>query len=36
MLHGRSGKIRFDLGKSPIAMQAIRKARQALQKYYRM
>jgi putative peptide zinc metalloprotease protein len=35
-MHGRSGKIRFDLGSSPLAMQGIRKARQALQKYYRL
>ena len=34
--HGRTGKIRFDLGESPLAMQGIRKVRQALQKYYRM
>ena len=34
--HGRTGKIRFDLGETPIAIQAIRKVRQALQKYYRM
>jgi len=35
-MHGRSGKIRFDLGSSPLAMQGVRKARQALQKYYRL
>lgn len=35
-MHGRSGKIRFDLGSTPLALQGIRKARQALQKYYRM
>lgn len=35
-MHGRSGKIRFHLGKSPLAMQGIRKVEQALQKYYRM
>lgn len=35
-LHGRSGKIHFRLGKSPLAMQGIRKVEQALQKYYRM
>ena len=34
--HGRTGKIRFDLGETPLAMQGIRKVRQALQKYYRM
>ena len=35
-MHGRSGKIRFDLGTKPLALQGIRKARQALQKYYRL
>lgn len=35
-MHGRSGKIHFDLGSSPLAMQGIRKARQALQKYYKL
>ena len=34
--HGRTGKIRFDLGETPLAIQGIRKVRQALQKYYRM
>jgi len=34
--HGRSGKIRFHLTDTPLAMQGIRKARQALQKYYKM
>ena len=36
MSHGRSGKIRFHLTDTPIALQGIRKARQALQKYYKM
>ena len=36
MKHGRSGKIRFVLGTKPLALQGIRKARQALQKYYRL
>jgi putative peptide zinc metalloprotease protein len=36
MKHGRSGKIRFVLGTRPLALQGIRKARQALQKYYRL
>lgn len=36
MSHGRSGKIRFHLKDTPLAMQGIRKARQALQKYYKM
>lgn len=36
MIHGRSGMLHFRLGESPLAMQGIRKARQALQKYYRM
>jgi len=35
-MHGRSGKIRFDLGTKPLALQGIRKVRQALQKYYRL
>lgn len=35
-MHGRSGKIRFDLGSTPLAVQGIRKVRQALQKYYRL
>lgn len=34
--HGRSGKIRFHLTDTPLALQGIRKARQALQKYYKM
>ena len=34
--HGRSGKIRFHLKDTPLALQGIRKARQALQKYYKM
>lgn len=36
LMHGRSGKIRFLLGKTPLALQGIRKVQQALQKYYRM
>jgi putative peptide zinc metalloprotease protein len=35
-LHGRTGKIRFQLGYAPLAVQGIRKVRQALQKYYKM
>jgi putative peptide zinc metalloprotease protein len=35
-MHGRSGKIRFHLGDTPLALQGIRKVEQALQKYYRM
>lgn len=35
-LHGRTGKIRILLGYAPLAVQGIRKARQALQKYYKM
>lgn len=34
--HGRSGKIRFHLKDTPLALQGIRKVRQALQKYYKM
>ncbi|MFA6623718.1 MAG: HlyD family efflux transporter periplasmic adaptor subunit [Fibrobacteraceae bacterium] len=33
---GRSGKIHFQLGSTPLAYQGIRKIRQALQKYYRI
>lgn len=35
-MRGRSGKIRFYLGDTPLALQGIRKVKQALQKYYRM
>ncbi|WP_290735815.1 MULTISPECIES: hypothetical protein [unclassified Fibrobacter] len=35
-LHGRTGKIRIQLGYAPLAVQGIRKVRQALQKYYKM
>lgn len=35
-MHGRSGKIHFDLGTKPLALQGIRKVRQALQKYYKL
>ncbi len=35
-LQGRAGKIRFHLGYTPLAKQASRKARQMLQKYYRV
>ena len=34
--HGRSGKIRFHLKDTPLALQGIRKVQQALQKYYKM
>lgn len=36
LLHGRSGKIRFVLGWSPLLPQLWRKLRQELQKYYRV
>lgn len=35
-MHGRSGKIHFHLGNTPLAVQGIRKIEQSLQKYYRM
>lgn len=36
LLQGRSGKIRFHLGYTPLAPQLFRKLQQTLQKYYRI
>ena len=36
LLQGRSGKIRFHLGYTPLLAQGYRKVRQMLQKYYRV
>jgi putative peptide zinc metalloprotease protein len=36
LLHGRSGKIRFDLGRRPLLWQGWRKVRQLVQKHYKI